>query len=411
MQTLVRCFLVLMVACSLVSVFLSSVFLGMAILSWLLDSVRNRRVKLAWPPYIWAVGIFAAIVALAVFFSTDVLLSMRYLKKFFHFFAAVLIFTYFDRKLLRTTGLAVVTITVVSALLGLYQYFVLDRVSLLGRTTGLMSHWMTFSGQLMIVGVALTACLLAVTAAGGGKAARTSIGAWLSRWNRGVPVLAAGLALILLALVLSMTRSAWVGCFLGVVILLALRSWRLVLAGLAVFVLIGLAFPERFSERLKSSFNSADYTNRVRVELLKTGLKAVKAHPYMGVGPRLIAKDYPAYRASEEFPGHAYQHLHNNLVQVAAEMGLFALAAWIGIWAKITWDHVGLLRRARRDDDRTLYWMAGAALACLAAFLTAGLFEYNFGDSEILTLLLLVLTAPYIWAKEVTKETTGTEAT
>jgi len=399
MQTLVRCFLVLMVACSLVSVFLSSIFLGLAILSWLIDSARDRRLKLDWPPYLWAVGIFAAIVLLAIFFSTDVLLSLRYLKKFFHFFAAVLVFTYFDRKLLKITGLAVAAITVISALFGLYQYFILDRVSLLGRTTGLMSHWMTFSGQLMIVGVLLTASLLAATTAGAAKPARTAIGVWLFDRNRGVPLLAAGLALIVLALVLSMTRSAWVGFFAGAVILLALRSWRLVAAGVVVFVVIGLAFPERFSERLKSSFDSADYTNRVRVELLRTGLKAVKAHPYMGIGPRLIARDYPAYRASEEFPGHAYQHLHNNLVQVAAEMGLFALAAWVGIWAKIVWDHARLLGRAHREHDRTLYWIAGAALATLAAFLAAGLFEYNFGDSEILTLLLVAVTAPYVWVR------------
>jgi len=404
MQRFVRCFLVLMIACSFVSVFLSSVFLGLATLCWLLDCAQNRRVRLAWPPYVWAVAIFAGLVVLAIVFSSDVLLSMRYLKKFFHFFAAVLVFTYFDRKLLKLTGVAVAAIAVISALVGVYQYFVLHRVSLLGRATGLMSHWMTFSGQLMIVGIVLTACLVAVTSAG---ARGSAFGAWLSRWNRGGALLAGGLALVLLAMVLTLTRSAWVGCSVGVIILLGLRSWRLVLAGLAVFVLIGVAFPQRFSQRLSSSFDSADYTNRVRVELLRTGIKVIKAHPYMGIGPRVIAKDYVAYRVSDEFPGFAYQHLHNNLVQVAAEMGLFALVAWLGMWAKIAWDHVRLMRRARTrtHGDAVLFWMAGAALATLAAFLAAGLFEYNFGDSEILTLLLFVLTAPYVWAKTQPPET------
>jgi D-beta-D-heptose 7-phosphate kinase/D-beta-D-heptose 1-phosphate adenosyltransferase len=40
-------------------------------------------------------------------------------------------------------------------------------------------------------------------------------------------------------------------------------------------------------------------------------------------------------------------------------------------------------------------WPAVAALAFLAAFMAAGLFEYNFGDSEILMFTLLVSALPY----------------
>jgi hypothetical protein len=40
-------------------------------------------------------------------------------------------------------------------------------------------------------------------------------------------------------------------------------------------------------------------------------------------------------------------------------------------------------------------WWAAATLAFLAAFMAAGLFEYNFGDSEILMLTLLVSALPY----------------
>jgi hypothetical protein len=37
-----------------------------------------------------------------------------------------------------------------------------------------------------------------------------------------------------------------------------------------------------------------------------------------------------------------------------------------------------------------------SGVAVLAAFLLAGLFEYNFGDSEILILLLFFITIPYV---------------
>jgi hypothetical protein len=39
--------------------------------------------------------------------------------------------------------------------------------------------------------------------------------------------------------------------------------------------------------------------------------------------------------------------------------------------------------------------LAAGGLACLAAMLAAGLFEYNFGDSEFLMLFLVLVTLPY----------------
>jgi hypothetical protein len=39
--------------------------------------------------------------------------------------------------------------------------------------------------------------------------------------------------------------------------------------------------------------------------------------------------------------------------------------------------------------------LAAGALAALAAMLAAGFFEYNFGDSEFLMLLLVLITLPF----------------
>jgi hypothetical protein len=40
---------------------------------------------------------------------------------------------------------------------------------------------------------------------------------------------------------------------------------------------------------------------------------------------------------------------------------------------------------------------ATAALGCWVALMISGLFEYNFGDSEILTLFLFIMAAPYVF--------------
>ena len=66
-----------------------------------------------------------------------------------------------------------------------------------------------------------------------------------------------------------------------------------------------------------------------------------------------------------------------------------ALAVWLGSSAS-RWSDLGRLFRA--GEHRVL---AAAALAALVSMLAAGLFEYNFGDSEFLMLLLMLITLPF----------------
>jgi O-antigen ligase len=82
-------------------------------------------------------------------------------------------------------------------------------------------------------------------------------------------------------------------------------------------------------------------------------------------------------------------HLHNVPVQIAAERGLPALAVWIWFVASVTRSLWARVRRSRVPA------IAAAALASVAAMLAAGLFEYNFGDSEFLMLFLVMITAPF----------------
>ena len=51
-----------------------------------------------------------------------------------------------------------------------------------------------------------------------------------------------------------------------------------------------------------------------------------------------------------------------------------------------------LWRRFNLSADR---FLPAAALAAIVAMLTAGLFEYNFGDSEFLMLFLIIVTLPF----------------
>ena len=77
--------------------------------------------------------------------------------------------------------------------------------------------------------------------------------------------------------------------------------------------------------------------------------------------------------------------------RLAAERGLPALALWLVVRRRRP--RSGSVRRVpSRPGARA---GRGAALAAIVAMLAAGLFEYNFGDSEFLMLFLGLITLPF----------------
>jgi len=386
--------LVASVVASVFSIFVADLLFGLACLAWGCHAIQTRRLQLLLPPFFTYLAVLVVAVLLSILFSEDVWESAFYLKKQLRVFWVILLFTYLRPRHLRLAFHLLFGGLVLSSVYGAAQYFWLKDIDLLHRVTGLMSHWMTFSGQLMLGSVALAGYLVFQPPSSlGGAGVKESRPPY-------DPLRRPGwlLALLLLAsaLLLTMTRSSWIGCLLGVFLVLtaARPRWAAACAGLVLFVF--LLLPAEFQARLYSSFNPRDTTNRVRMELLRTGKNIITENPLTGLGPRMVRSSYGRYRTTDEFPGWAYQHLHNNAVQIAAEMGLITLAAWLVLWVKIAWDLLKLRKRAFLEADYSRYWLALNGIACLIAFLCAGLFEYNYGDSEVLILLLFMLTAPYV---------------
>ena len=122
--------------------------------------------------------------------------------------------------------------------------------------------------------------------------------------------------------------------------------------------------------------------------MMEVGARMIASDPLTGVGPNMVQRFYAQYR-----PSYAVQpvnpHLHNVPLQIAAERGLPALAVWIWFIVVLA---KALFRMFREGRERML---SAAALAAIAAMLAAGLFEYNFGDSEFLMLFLVLVTLPF----------------
>jgi len=277
---------------------------------------------------------------------------------------------------------AVFVLAAVSAAAGLIQFLVNPDRNLLDRIKGFMSIWMTYSGLLMLVLVALAAYLI------------------VFGWRKHLWTIPLGLALAA-ALIISKTRSAWLGAVFGIAIVLLLRRPRVVLLLPPLLLAIYLISPASIQHRLQTGWNLKDPDTRNRVELIGTGLRLVRAHPWMGVGQR-VSIEAPSYRGSEEFPDWMYLHMHNNLLQIAAERGIPGLLLWLWFMGHLAWKAFQMSRSRGKPGSGdhpggadAAVFMGLAACGGWVALMAAGMFEYNFGDSEVLTLFLFMMAAPY----------------
>lgn len=241
---------------------------------------------------------------------------------------------------------------------GLVQYFLDGQRDLEHRITGSSTHVMTFSGILLPMALLLLVLLLRQRS-------------WL--------ILAATLV-VSTALLLTFTRSVWIGWLAAVVVLLMLGRLRLLAYALPALILFVTLLPLPLFGRLMSTFDIQQSSNLDRIRMFEAGTEMIKDHPVLGVGPANVKPLYPLYRRPDA-PRFRPPHLHNNLVQLWAERGVGAIVAYLmllGIFLRQCF-------RALRGPGRMF---AEAGIAITVGLTTAGLFEFNFGDTEVFYLML-----------------------
>jgi O-antigen ligase len=136
--------------------------------------------------------------------------------------------------------------------------------------------------------------------------------------------------------------------------------------------------------------------------MLDAGLGLAIAHPLSGIGPGQVKNVYPTV-ASPEALRRSTSHLHNTPLQIVVERGLPGLAAWIAIWVGYFGAAWRVFRRVPPANEEARALVLGS-IAAIAAFLVAGLFEYNFGDTEVLLVALALMALPFVVERELTLE-------
>jgi O-antigen ligase len=371
---------------------------------WHLESFRRA---LGHPLSVLA-GLYALLVLLSVAFSLDPRASLRAIPGLtLLLLVPITIDLVQTEKRARAILFASAASGVGLAVLGLAG-LASGGADLENRIRGPLSHYMTLSGLTMMAGCVLLAFLFA----GKGR----------ERWLGLLSVVPFA------AMVLTLTRGTYVAAVGAIGLYLALARPRALLVFLPALVAIFYLVPPDVRDRAASIADPAERTNRDRIAMARAGGRMIADRPVLGLGPELVKPYYTIYR-DPDAPRWRVPHLHNNVLQIAAASGVFAAATYLALLGLFFVRTVRLIRRSRKRIDvatgqrsvdltpggghgnevdgagrqRNVDLTPGGSqtLAASAAFLAvtalslAGLFEYNFGDKEVLMATLPLLALPF----------------
>lgn len=371
------------------SIAVSNILLALAFALLLMSGERLRL-----PPIRWQLGLFMLGTVVSLLASVEPSPVNPQVRKFFVFLTLITVYSTFrslrDARLLVVTWAGLATLSAFRSFqqfsdkmaaaqrLGqnFYEYYVGER------TTGFMSHWMTFGGQQMVVLLLVCALLFWTPLRGAMRALFLAVA-----------------GVITLSIVLGLTRGIWLGATAGGVYLL--WHWkRWLLLALPAIMLAGFfVAPVSVRERLLSSFKPHGEvdSNMHRIVTWRTGWEMIKAHPLLGLGPEQVNRQFKKYVPADipqPLPTGWYGHLHNIYLHYAAERGIPTMLVLVWMLLTIIRDFQRAISRLPPNAEAR-FFLRGA-IAAVIAIMTTGIFELNLGDSEVLIMFLAVVACGYV---------------
>jgi hypothetical protein len=182
------------------------------------------------------------------------------------------------------------------------------------------------------------------------------------------------LPLLLSALLLNLKRGPWLGVTIGIAVLCFIFARKFLAMILAAALIIPWVVPP-IRERLAVSYDHFTISGG-RSTIWRIGGELIPQYP-LGIGYHNsgIMRQF-----SLEIPPEL-KHFHNNLINIAAESGILTATIFI-------WFIYAVVRTSFRRPLSGLHVAIGCAFI---SWQTAGLVEYNFGDSEVMIIIWMLL--------------------
>lgn len=388
-NTLIMGFLVLQVISVSASIALSSIAFGTWMVLWMVQLAIYRREPSAviLRKELKLIIIFIALYAIAELVSRifavypdGALIGLKRLLLFFIMFAAM--FKIPDRKALHfTLFILILTVSLVS-IYELVKYLIAAPTVIPEKGFGetridYLSYPLT-SGEIKIMVLMSVLPLLFIK----------------ERFFLRKRYLLVICAPIFLSMLLTQSRNVYLALVICLIVFGFVKNWKVLLAGAAVFLLLLFILPTEYTGRFTSIFDSSHGSNAGRITLWLTGWKMFLANPFFGVGDNMIMEVYSQYKYPLSEWEHS--HLHSNIFMILVTTGLFGFLSLAGFFITVFVKMLKYYNEFKNESDCAL--LMGSILMFIA-FQVCGVFEWSFGDHEVITVFFFLLSVPFVLFK------------
>ncbi len=371
LKTILEEFVLISFSAFIVSVSLGEFFLYLSFVVYIY-LLYKKKIEFKIPKFFYPLLLYVLFSFVSSFFSYIPEVSLINMKEGFLILGVLPAFYVFseDRSLFDKVKKYVLPFLLLTFVVSIYQFI---REGLRGdgipRAHGFLSHYMTLAGISLIFSLIFFGELVFKKK---------------SYIKNFIPFF-----MFSTILLLTLTRSSWLGYVVGILFIVGIKKPKFVVSIPLIILIVYLLSPTPVKERIKSFGNFNDVTFKQRVYMAKRAHRIIKEKWLWGVGPNMIPYTYTIKRLKVSYDEKEAPHLHNNLLQIWAERGILALISWIAFIVVLFLEFIKSIRNL--DKGSPFYYLSYVGLGILIAFFTAGLFEYNFGDSEVSTVFLYTM--------------------
>ena len=371
------------------------IMLALALGAWLLRGLAHRAIRLPVVPLLWPLLIFVGWAATSLLWAQSFEYAIPEVIKWVEVVLIMLVVVDArDRRSLGWVIAGMLASGAFQAALGIWQFGLRgigpETFKISGhlyRAYGSFEQPNPYAGYIGMIWPVAAGLLIGQASNIKYQISRGRIVLHLA--SRLLPLATCALVLVV-ALVFSWSRGAWLGALAAVVAIAAALPRRIWLGvsgvALAAAVLFSAnaigALPGAVRARLTDftqqaqvfdvrgvGISDANYAVLERLAHWQAAGEMIRYHPWTGVGFSNYEPAYPQY-ALMNWPiplGHA----HNYYLNVGAELGIPGLLAYLLLWGAILWQTLRVLRRGSG-------WQRGLALGLLGAW--AHLAAHNLFD-------------------------------
>src|SRR5438552_1656241 len=352
-----------------------------ALLLWLLRMLTPPRPRLRPLAIAKPLLLYILLAAFSCFFSLEPALSWARMRTVSLFLLALLVAANLNEESwLKRMVAALLASSLVTAVFTAWRSFAAGPAhdGMPRRAAGFFGNYIPFSELLMLIAAFAWGLFMAGLISRQRKQAT-----WLL-----LVFLAIGAALITTG-----TRAAVAALLVGILFTIWLRGtwrWRVIAAAAAVLIIALGSVWFRYARHGQGWLSVNDPGTQYRLLMWQDGARLALQHPLTGIGMDSVERHGRelSIRAYERYP-NLKSHFHSTPIQIAAERGLLALAAWIWLMAACFAAPLALLRA----DSQPSVVASGCALGSLAALLAfnaISLVHYIAGDAEVMIVFWLL---------------------